>query len=666
MTSLDLKRNNLTRIKIGFFASFNKLADLTLDNNMISRVTKTRMRGLFNLKELSLADNQIRAIKCDTFDESPKLNVLNLGRNQLSALPCIRSPPGNWSLRTLILAGNNLTDGHNASVAAYLKNVRTLDISNNNLKELTNFTTEMPSLQLLWLNGNSHLRFDPTDFANSENLTWVKYADSNLQRAPLFGKAKSSMDYLDLGKNNIKCIDIDHISNMQNVTLLNFTENNLNMFPDIGCLTTLSSSNINDITFPRLGEIILTHNQIYQFPLLPGMPLESIIRLQHNELIEFPPERLALLTKVGILQMQYNNATQFPDFSYASTYSMTDLDLSHNNISSVPSGNIAPLVSLTHLRLQYNYISDLPIMEFAHNTLKYLYLSHNLIHQLDPMILPPKTLLALTHLYVSYNFISQVPKALFGQLHSLIYLDISYNILETMPCVSGVGPTLQTLLLRHNNLTHVPAKCVEGLSGLEKLDLSYNLIVDFPFWMMVDGYFPSLIKLNISSNLISHIPSLDSQKILQTLRMDVTSNYLNCTHRLCWLKSFQRFTLNRDDKLCAFPPRFAGLAFADISDVDLGCHCEYSTQSLKWKWLHFDETGNCHFVKMNIYSFRCRSDITWAWWGIISPVTWLFVQQRVLKNYDIKLPLNYLQMSLGIRVCVLPTKIDIVSRSDIF
>ena len=304
------------------------------------------------------------------------------------------------------------------------------------------------------------------------------------------------------------------------------------------------------------------------------MPLKSAIRLGHNKLTEFPPERLALLKKVDILQMQHNKAAEFPDFSQVHSYSLTDLDLSYNNISIILTHHIAPLDSLRYLRLQYNFIGNLPDMSFAHRSLRYLYIQHNLIHQLDPMILPSDKLWALTHLYASHNNIIQVPEALLNQLRNLTYMDISYNVLESMPCVSLVGPTLQTLLLHHNNLTHVPAECMNTLNGLQVLDLSYNFITDFPFWIMVGGQFSSLTELKISNNRLTHLPSLVSPLIPQSLLMDARSNNFNCTYQICWLKKFHRFTLHRDDRLCASPPQFVDMAFNDISGLDLGCYCK--------------------------------------------------------------------------------------------
>ena len=576
MISLKLSGNNLAGIRAGYFESFQSLETLFLDGNEISVVTKNKMGGLFSLLDLNLAGNDIPSIACDTFDDSPKLKILDLSQNQLPELPCIRSAPETWSLRVLNLRGNMLTDEHNASVAAHLKNVTILDLGTNDLKELNNLLPEMTSLKILWLDGNKHLRHDPAYFANSGDLNWVNYWESDLAMPALFGRAKKNMYYLDLGKNKINCTDIDHISNMRNMTLLNFTKNNMKLFPDIGCLTRFPNSSIEDINFPRLREVILSYNQISVFPLLPGMPLKSIIKLQYNELLEFPSERMALLTKVDILQMQYNNASIFPDFSLVPSSHMTDLDLSHNNISSIPANHIAPLVSLVHLRLQYNFIRDLPDMTFPHKSLQYLYIHHNLIGQLDPMILAPGQLwINLTHLYASHNLLPQVSGVLLSQMHNLIYLDISYNLLETMPCVSGVGPTLQTLLLHHNNITRVPEECMQRLTGLKRLTLNNNFIVDFPFLMMYQGRFPSLHNFNISNNLITSISSLNSPLIPQSLTMDVMSNILNCTYELCWLKDFDRFTLRRDVKLCASPPKFVDMAFNDIHSVVLGCYCKY-------------------------------------------------------------------------------------------
>ena len=576
MISLKLEDNKLGEIRAGYFENFRSLKTLILADNKIPAVSKNTMRGLYNLSVLNLAGNNISSVMCDTFDDSSKLKILDLQGNKLPELPCIRSTPETWSLRKLNLRQNNLTDGHNASVATHLSNVTELDLGENDLKELINLLTEIPSVKFLWIDKNIQLRFDPAEFANSGNLIWVNSCKSNIAMPPLFGRAKNTLFYLDFGENGINCTDIDHISNMNEMTLLNFTKNKMIQFPDIGCLTQFPTSSIQDINFPKLMEIILSYNQIYVFPLLPGMPLKSIIRLQYNELREFPSERMALLTKVDILQMQYNKAVEFPDFSRVPSSNMTDLDLSHNNVASIPADHIAPLVCLVYLRLQYNFIRDLPNMSFARKSLQYLYIHHNLIDLLEPMLLQPgQRWAALTHLYASHNFLNQVPELLLNQMHRLIYLDISHNELETMPCVSGVGPTLKTLRLHNNDLTYVPMECMLRLTGLKFLTLNHNFLADFPFSMVFQGSFPSLYKADISNNLITSISTLDSPLIRQSLTMDVRSNTLNCTFELCWLKDFDRFTLYRDDKLCAFPPELFDRSFKDVHGAVLGCYCKY-------------------------------------------------------------------------------------------
>ena len=125
-------------------------------------------------------------------------------------------------------------------------------------------------------------------------------------------------------------------------------------------------------------------------------------------------------------------------------------------------------------------------MIFAHKALQYFYIHHNLITHMDPMILPSGKLWALTHLYASNNLLAQVTRTLLFQFESLVYLDISYNILQTMPFVSGVGSTLGLYSLSGKTSYHQISWSLEAA----KLDVA--MVVSF--WNLT-GTSAALLRL---------------------------------------------------------------------------------------------------------------------------------------------------------------------------
>ena len=132
--------------------------------------------------------------------------------------------------------------------------------------------------------------------------------------------------------------------------------------------------------FPELHTIRLDGNMIVEFPLLPEMPLNSDILIRSNKLTHFPPERMALLDKVGYIDMGFNDATIFPDFSQLNESHLMGLSASLcKKIASIPVTHINKLSKLHRLDVSHNRIAELPDMGFASHSLVELNVGYNLL-----------------------------------------------------------------------------------------------------------------------------------------------------------------------------------------------------------------------------------------------------------------------------------------------
>ena len=543
---------------------------------MISNIRSGYFTSFALISDLNLEGNSVDHISCDTFSDCPELEKLNLRSNQLTTLPCVVSNPETWSLQELNLANNSLTGSHDPLVAAHLRNVTALDLSRNaGLTSLENLITEMPYIETLELFHTPKLEYNAQVFRNNRNLKSIDCVFSALTIMPLFGAAKATIASLRFLFNEMECVDVEHIIGLHSATSLNFEKNALKAFPDVGCSNQSTSSNIDDINFPSLKIIRLANNLITKFPLLPGMPNSSVISIPYNRLRQFPAERMALITRVRELRMSHNNAAVFPNFSLEPHYAMTVLELNHNRIFSVPANRLAPLTSIKHLHLNHNNITEIPDLLFAHQTLIKFSIHHNGINDLQPMILSSGKKWKLTYLDVSYNMITQIPQQLLHQFDNIAYLILSNNQIGQMPFMSVVGPTLRDLQLGYNNLTYIPDNCLLGMRMLRSLNLEHNFIHTFPFWRLSDGSLPSIRLFKLNNNDLTNLPNLDNFLIDESLTLNVKSNKFNCTYEICWLKTFERFKLLRDDKLCWDPPALLGKSFQNINFVDLGCYCKY-------------------------------------------------------------------------------------------
>lgn len=104
---------------------------------------------------------------------------------------------------------------------------------------------------------------------------------------------------------------------------------------------------------------------------------------------------------------------------------------------------------------------------------------------------------------LSCNCISAIPYEFSAYLPHLVYLDISYNHVSSLPESFGYLFHLKTLLLNNNRLQELPASfCL--LLRLGKVDLSHNRLSHLPEQI---GQMESLQSINVSYNALENLPS---------------------------------------------------------------------------------------------------------------------------------------------------------------
>lgn len=99
-------------------------------------------------------------------------------------------------------------------------------------------------------------------------------------------------------------------------------------------------------------------------------------------------------------------------------------------------------------------------------------------------------------LYLSNNRLTEIPSDLFRTLQNLRFIDMSHNLLRTLPEVLFTDEDLEQLDVSHNQLTKVPASSFTNIAALSLniLDLSNNNIgsinsMDFSKFRVFTQYF---------------------------------------------------------------------------------------------------------------------------------------------------------------------------------
>ncbi|KAJ7411414.1 Leucine-rich repeat-containing G-protein coupled receptor 5 [Pitangus sulphuratus] len=232
-----------------------------------------------------------------------------------------------------------------------------------------------------------------------------------------------------------------------------------------------------------------------------------------------------LATK-GNRRLAGNGLTYIPKGAFAGLFSLKVLRLDANHINYVPPNCFNGLVSLRHLWLDDNSLTEIPVQAF-------------------------RSLPALQAMTLALNKIHYIPDYAFGNLSSLVVLDLNYNSLDEFPTAIRTLTNLKELGFHSNNIKSIPERAfvgnpslitihfydnpiqlvgksafqhlpelrtltlngasqltefpdLTGTTSLESLDLAWNKIkIIHP---NAFSSLPSLIKLDVSSNLLSSFP----------------------------------------------------------------------------------------------------------------------------------------------------------------
>ncbi|XP_030466019.1 receptor-like protein EIX1 [Syzygium oleosum] len=218
--------------------------------------------------------------------------------------------------------------------------------------------------------------------------------------------------------------------------------------------------------------------------------------------------------------------------------SLRHLDFSGTSFKGpIPSTIFQNMTSLRHLDLSWSsFEGPIPITIFQNVTsLRHLDLSGNSFKGPIPSTIF-QNMISLKHLDLSWNFFnSSVPRC-FDNLRSLVDLDLTHNLLQSIEgglfSLLRNQPFLRSLLLGHNEL-HEEIFSVEGNSSgrigknLERLEIYNNFLGGaLPNWL---GHLKNLTVLDLSHNqLTGDIPeALGRLQVL--LSLDLSNNLLNGT-----------------------------------------------------------------------------------------------------------------------------------------
>uniref|UniRef100_A0A8C3M0Y1 Negative regulator of reactive oxygen species n=1 Tax=Chrysolophus pictus TaxID=9089 RepID=A0A8C3M0Y1_CHRPC len=406
------------------------IEELLLNDNTIRVLGRASLLSYHQLKHLSLTKNRMELIEPGAFLGCQGLHVLSLADNllftnysltatALSALP---------ALRTLDLAGNQLTEYMVSVLLSNLSSLESLSVARNIIMRLdssvfTNLT------QLLELNLERNYIFE------------IDQAFEGLQR----------LQRLNIAYNYMTCI-VDF--NLTQLRVLNVSYNIIEWF------LALESDDLFE-----LEVLDLSHNQLLFFPVLPRQSKLHSLLLKDNEMsfYQLLPNGTSLENVTVQFLLIDGNSTNittvklWDEVYYSNLSSLRLLDMSQNQFWYLPEGFLAKMPALTHLKLNQNCLETFQRVPLA--MLTDLDLSQNLLTELweDAGAGPALPNLQLFNL--STNMLRALPAGIFTHTKQITTVDLSYNRLDLCPQAAVLGRS-------------APCVDIRGLATLTRLSLA--------------------------------------------------------------------------------------------------------------------------------------------------------------------------------------------------
>ncbi|PWA29396.1 hypothetical protein CCH79_00017633 [Gambusia affinis] len=484
VTSLHLGNNGLQEIQTGAFNALRFLKRLHLNNNNLEVIKEDTFAGLESLEYLQADYNYISTIEPGAFSKLNKLKVLILNDNLLLSLP-----PNIFRfvlLTHLDLRGNRLKMLPFAGVLEHIGGIMEIQLEENPW----NCTCDLIPLKS-WLDTISVFVGDivcETPFRlHGKDITQLIKQDL-CPRRNAGERAQSASD--------------SHFQGAPHPTY------------HAGVVTPTRSPKASRPPkmryrpTPRLSKDkhvfgpIMVYQTRSPVPMLcpsvcvctsqnpdSGLNINCQERKLQNisELNPKPTYPRKLHLTGNYLQMIYR--TDLTEYS-----SLELLHLGNNRIAVIQEGAFENLTNLRRLYLNGNYIESLSQSLFA-------------------------GLQSLQYLYLEYNIIKEILPQTFNSLHNLQLLFLNNNLLRSLPDNVFGGTMLTRLNLRNNHFSYLPVQGVlDQLSAFIQIDLQENPwdctcnIVALKNWM----------ELSSTSVVVNEItcdsPSKHAGRLLRSLR----------------------------------------------------------------------------------------------------------------------------------------------------
>uniref|UniRef100_A0A7N6AG41 protein-serine/threonine phosphatase n=1 Tax=Anabas testudineus TaxID=64144 RepID=A0A7N6AG41_ANATE len=493
INSVDLSCCSLEQLPPNLFYSHD-LTHLNLKHNFLPADQRLQQLQRFSrLRSLNLSNNHLGQFPLAICD-IPTLTEVNLSCNYLASVPS--SVGAMTNLQTFLLDGNSLDELPNE--LGSLQRLSYLGLSFNQFSHVPQVLERLASMEKLCMAGN-----------NLETLT--------LQNFRLL-----RVKHIDLRLNKISNMVPDEPDLLRHVTQLDVRDNRLmeldaSVFPR---LEVLHCERNRIISLKAKGcllkGIYASNNELRQLDVSPVPSNLSYMDISRNHM-ESLPDWLCEAKKLEVLDVSHNLITELPARLFCSN-SLRKLSAGHNQLHKLPERVERPLLEV--LDVQHNQLVELPcnlflkseslrcvnasanklehlppssLSEESHSILQELYLTNN---QLTDKCVPMLT--GHTHLrvlHMAYNHLQTFPASKMAKLEELEEVDLSGNMLKTVPTTIMNCRRMHTLIAHSNAIEVFPE--VMQLMEMKCVDLSCNELSEIT---LPENLPPKLQELDLTGN----------------------------------------------------------------------------------------------------------------------------------------------------------------------
>uniref|UniRef100_A0A8C6PTY4 protein-serine/threonine phosphatase n=1 Tax=Nothobranchius furzeri TaxID=105023 RepID=A0A8C6PTY4_NOTFU len=481
--SVDLSCCSLEHLPPNLFYSHD-LTHLNLKHNFLPADQGLQQLQRFSrLRSLNLSNNHLGQFPLAICDIST-LSEVNLSCNYLASVPC--SVGAMTNLQTFLLDGNSLSDL--PSELGSLQRLSYLGLSFNQFNHVPQVLEQLDSMEKLCMAGN-----------RLETLT--------LQNFRLL-----RVKHIDLRLNKISVMVPDEPDLLRHVTQLDVRDNQLteldaSVFPRLEVL----HCERNHITTLKvkgslLKGIYASCNELRQLDISPVPSNLSYMDISRN-FMELLPDWLCEAKKLEVLDAisltanvlrkisaGHNQLQKLPERVERPLLEV--LDIQHNQLVELPCNLFLKSDSLRCVNASANKLEHLPpssLSEESHSILQELYLTNNWLTDKCVPMLTGHTHLRVLHM--AYNHLQTFPASKMAKLEELEEVDLSGNMLKTIPTTIMNCRKMHTLNAHSNAIEVFPE--VMQLMEMKCVDLSCNELSEIT---LPENLPPKLQELDLTGN----------------------------------------------------------------------------------------------------------------------------------------------------------------------